>query len=248
VATGEHLQARFDAAISGDTLCLAPGTYAIENTLTVDKDLSIVGAGAGLTTLKGNGAPVFLVESGKVTLASLTVRDGYTPGGGAGIGNLGDLTVTDCVVTRNVGLQGGGINNSFSATMTLSRCVISENDATQAGGGIWNVGSLSMIECDVSDNGAESVGAGLFNDGSVSMQGCRFSGNRATNGGGGMFQFGSLSTLTLDGTEVSGNTAGEGGGIYSVAGAVTLRNGSSVHDNEGGNCGGSGAYNGSGCA
>ena len=81
------------------------------------------------------------------------------------------------------------------------------------------------------------VGGGVLNNGSVTLNGTSITGNTAGTNGAGMLNFG---MLTLNGTSsVSGNTARQdSGGILSVSGSVTLNDTSSITDNSAPNGGG----------
>ena len=85
------------AAPSGDTIYVAAGTY-VEN-VTVDRDISIEGAGLGTTTVDGNGAGQVVVvwPDIDVILMGMTITNGLSDNGG-GIENEGNLTVDSCRV------------------------------------------------------------------------------------------------------------------------------------------------------
>ena len=94
----------------------------------------------------------------------MTVRNGKSHGGGGGgILNRGDLTLTDSAVTDNTAVngQGGGIFNNLG-TLTVENSIVKGNVATGDvwpgyGGGISNWGgSLTVIRSLVSQNRATS--------------------------------------------------------------------------------------------
>jgi hypothetical protein len=87
--------------------------------LSIDKDLTISGPGAGNLLIQrstAGGTPdfrIFNVVWGDVTISGLTVSNGRDDVGG-GIYTQGDLTLNDCTVSGNFASEsGGGIFNTF---------------------------------------------------------------------------------------------------------------------------------------
>lgn len=80
------IQEAIDRASAGNTIRIAPGTYAGQ--VTVDKDLTIEGANAGIAAGSAPGMRVaetiieggFAVTAAGATLDGLTVRDGFASG------------------------------------------------------------------------------------------------------------------------------------------------------------------------
>jgi hypothetical protein len=222
----EDLQAAIDAAAAGATLTLCPGTWTVSSTISITKNLNLVGAGAGQSILDGgNAVRVLHIASGvTVTLRDLTITKGRASTGG-GILNLGTLTLGGVSVTGNTapgttptGGIGGGIFND-SGTVTLAAGSRVTSNSTQLGGGIYNLFGTVTLQ-------ADSIVGGT-NPGD---------GNTASFAGGGIFN--DLGTLTLQaGSSVTGNTASfGGGGIYNNLGTLTLEPGSSVTGNTPDNC------------
>jgi len=82
------IQDLIDAAAPGDTVTVAAGTFVED--LTIDKDLTLEGAGAGVSVIQGtNEGPV-------VTVATTGV----------------DLTISGLTITNGNGTDGGGITFS----------------------------------------------------------------------------------------------------------------------------------------
>lgn len=79
------------------------------------------------------------------------------------------------------------------------------------GGGILNYGHLSVIESIISENIADYGGGGVFNAGTLAIAGSSMSKNIAYDGGSIYNDYGS--TVTIDGSIISENTAAFGGGI-----------------------------------
>ena len=137
-------------------------------------------------------------------------------GGGAGFGNEGEATITDCTITDNSGSGngdvGGGILNYYLLTITGG--AISGNSATNNGGGIDDEGTaLSVTNGTVSDN-TSANGGGVYSDATTTITSCQLTGNTSTGTGGGISDT-AASTVSVDRTTLSGNSAtGNGGGIF----------------------------------
>jgi predicted outer membrane repeat protein len=270
------LQAAIDAAASGDTLIIKGtcfGTSLIggaEGSIT-DKDLTLQGVSNkqfGVATLDGNGAsgPVLAAasfEGTHVVINDLTI----THGGGGGIFVQGSAVLTRTIVSAN-GFSGiDGFESSISVTdsaikgnhgagitgsrtfLTVAESTVSENDG-------FGLSATSFFVRDSTVSGNGGVGMGVGSDGSGSVIDSTISGN----GGSGVLL--SAATISLESSEIVGNsTSGSGGGINGfeatayltdsiVAGntaaldggginidEVTLIN-STVHDNTAGGKGG----------
>src|SRR5262249_31666037 len=158
---------------------------------------------------------VFAVSSGTtVTIDALTIAHGKASAGG-GIDNLGDLTLTNCVVSdcQAVGGLGGGIFNEADASLTLSRTTLADNRAVAPtggspqdvlGGGLLNRGTATVTSCffaanqalgglpqDATDQLGGSGGGGLDNSGgTLTLTRSRFLGNRAVAAAGVAFRLG----------------------------------------------------------
>jgi hypothetical protein len=160
-------------AASGDTIQFAAGlsgTITLGNTLDINKNLTIDGAGHGIT-VNGGGNRVFQIDSGVVAdINALTITGGVSPVlGGAGIANSGSLSLSNSTLTGNAAHDGGGIFNGTGATMTMSGDTVNNNTATDAAGGIANLGKLTIINCTIATNqalyagGIDNFPAGVLN-------------------------------------------------------------------------------------
>lgn len=243
------LRAEITAANNKDTIVFAPSLNGQTITLTsgeldITKNLTIQGPGAGQLAISGNrqlvlGGPgyygfrVFEVDSATVTIAGLTITDGYanvnaspTSGGGGGILNHGGkLTVNNCSLTNNYADFGGGIVNGWAGTLTVSGCTLTRNQftatANQMGGGaIFNYyGSAATVSnSTISGNsgpantgqtyGANSYGdgGGIYNGGSMTLSGTTVTDNNAYAYGGGIYEDTYASLSILQKSDVSGNS------------------------------------------
>ncbi|HWP55900.1 MAG TPA: Ig-like domain-containing protein, partial [Pyrinomonadaceae bacterium] len=174
--------------------------------------MTIIGPGSGQLTIKrssGGLYRIFNIASGVTSgLSGMTVRDGKTDNAsttnsGAGIRNLGTLTINDVTVTSNqTGLSsasqkedGGGVANQ--GTLTMTNCLVTGNSTGNGppggdGGGIANSGTLTITDCVVTAN---FTGAGAFTN------------NPGGNGGG----ISNSGQMTINRTTISNNFTGEGG-------------------------------------
>jgi hypothetical protein len=229
-----QLRTVLNAAAAGDTIVFNlpnPSTITLQTaaggTLTLTKNVTIQGPGAGQLTISGPNAAsftLFLVQSGVTATISdvtLTKGSGSSAGfnSGGAIYNQGQLTLQSSNVTGNAASYGGGIYNAKSATITVLNSSITGNTSVNAGGGLYNFdfGTMLVQNSTVSGNTAGTSGAGIWchKYASTTLQNSTVSGNTAMSDGGGIDNDYSSSTLTLQNSTVSGNQAGgKAGGIY----------------------------------
>ena len=233
----------------GDTIVVAPGTYN-EFDITIDKSLTIQGAGQGTTIVDAlmSGRVFYISGAGTtVAMSGLTIQDGaisdQDDAFGGGILNEGTLTLTNCAVTNNnvssgaADAYGAGIANS--GTLTLTNCQVLSNLAfAQAeyawGGGIASGSTLVLTGCAVSSNWAVGYlgasGGGIDNAGTASLTDCFIGDNMAYTAGegygGGLANWSGW--LTLSNCTVHRNLAyseywfTDGGGIENHEGILTM--------------------------
>jgi hypothetical protein len=225
--------------------CDGPTTVVTKAEIIIDNDVILDGGGdltvnangthrvfrvasqttAGLLgmTVSGGATTGFgagILNVGTLTLANSTVSGNVADRGGGGIENDGVLTVTDGTVSGNAADEGGGIYNDSFGTLTLTNSTVSGNAADLRGGGIYagNFSTLTVRGSTVSGNEADD-GGGIFNGGTLTMTNSTVSENMADGGGGGIHN---LIALTLTSSTVSGNVASLADGILSDPGATIL--------------------------
>jgi len=179
--TYTQIQDAITAAHPGDTISVGAGTY---NRFSVDRNLTISGAGPTLTIVDGQATG---------TVGAVTVSAGVT------------ATIKNLQVTDGSAVKGGGIQND--GTLTLDHVLVTQNSAL-FGGGVYNDGTLKIKNSTVSFNSA-SLGGGLENDGfsgvgSMRLDHVHVLTNQA-NDGGGLANFGG--TLKVVESVLDGNTA-----------------------------------------
>ncbi|NMB99838.1 MAG: hypothetical protein GYA35_06115, partial [Thermoanaerobaculaceae bacterium] len=201
-----------------DTIIIPSGTYTISTTsYNIANNVSIIGAGAGITIIDGNWLDrVFVVGNYSVFISDITITRGgkfqNNGGGGGAIYNSGTLTITNSTVSDSAfhgdNTCGGGIYNN--GTLTITNSTITENWAS----GWWGCG-----------------GGGIFNntDSILVVTNSTISNNKAdgyyNTGGGGILNYGTLtvSSSTISGNTETANPSSDGGGILNY-GTATFSN------------------------
>ncbi|HBI44527.1 MAG TPA: hypothetical protein DDY78_17000 [Planctomycetales bacterium] len=172
---------------------------------------------------------------GKVTLDNGTDLSDNSAFSGGGVANFGmTLTVNDSTVDHNSANTGGGLYNGGTLTVSASR--LSSNSATQYGGGVFNSRILTISDSTLTDNTAGGP-AGTFGGGGavanffgmLTVNGSTLSGNSAGFSGGGIFNF--LGTAIVAATSLSDSTGYVGGGIMNYLGTLTVSDGCTLTGN-----------------
>jgi len=240
------------SAAPGDVINFAlklPATIVLTNSLVIDQDLTVLGPGPDRLTVMRSAAlftprfRVFDVESGVVTIAGITIRNGiafdassFIDNIGGGIYSQGTLTVSNCVITGNSApsSSSGGTNSlgfgagifSDRSQLTVINSTISGNQASAAGGGICTFESTPFYAqgCTVRGNFAGMQGGGLnFQGHAGTLQNCTIAGNAtAADGvGSGIVNYAAEAEappmLTLTACTVAGNR-GTTNGVFGIAG------------------------------
>lgn len=230
------IQAAVNAAHDGDTIRIAPGSYA--GGVQINLSVNLVGAGAPATIIRGGG-PVILIgepfpwspKRPTVTISGVTVTGGVNSGfpdppvvqgGGISIQPSAPPTpgpgLTGAIVTIRDSIVTG--NQAYATDQTPPGFCGPEACAFADGGGIDNAGMLTLINTRVTDNLLSSP-PGV-----------------ATSLGGGGIDNHPQGTLALERSWVTGNRLvaadpngreGNGGGISS-SGTLSIEH-SFVNDN-----------------
>lgn len=224
------IQGAIDAALDGDVIQVAPGTY----TGSIDfkgKTIRLIGVqGAAATILDGGGAgsvvQFFRGESGGTVLQGFTVRNGNGGFGGGGgvLVASSSPTIVDNVITGNVACSGAGISVSFGSPLIQGNVISGNSQAGCSGGtggggiALLGAGSASvrgnLIERN-SVTSADGGGIALFAAGTPDIIDNTIRNNTASGAGGGVSLVNDSNARMVNNLIV-GNQAGKGGGVAAL--------------------------------
>lgn len=231
------IQAGIDAATSGDTVLVAPGTYK-ENIKFRGKSIKVESSnGSKETVMDGKHAgPVVTFSSGensKSVLIGFTITNGrgnkasnYS-GGGIYCKNSSP-TIRNNLITGNVAAVGGGIEVFGGSPRILSNRIMNNSPDPSIDGGwgggidLENGSSAVVIGNQVSHNlwngnagcnCGSGGGIALYNAGSPFLENNVISSNQANFGPGGAIWSVNSTPLIVQNL-VFANTAQFGGGVY----------------------------------
>ena len=164
---------------------------------------------------EGRGGAIYTVETSHILLNNVEIRD-----------NISNK-------------YAGGIYAGQSTTLEINNSTISGNNAEDNGGAIYASESTSteVKNTTISNNKAKS-GGGIYGYTPCVIkvvENSTISNNKATTNGGGIYGY-DLANITVNDSNISGNTANIGGGIYGRKGAKIEINRSDIGDDSiGGN-------------
>jgi CSLREA domain-containing protein len=233
-----------DVTGSGGGLLNEGGTLGIEDGVTVSNNTANR-AGGGV---EDNGGISTTLDGATLTGNEAT-GDGDAAGNGGGLhSGGGDVRVFDGTVSDNTAVEGGGLWSSGLLTvvddgmMTVIDNTATGDAASDGGGGIYNHGGdVTISNAEIDGNratGTSGSGGGILNNGrpgdaSLTLgAGVTVSNNAANRAGGGIEDAaanGNVTSVTLNSATVSNNVAGtnpgNGGGLHSGGGNVSINGG-----------------------
>ena len=199
-----------------------------------DAELTINGGEISGNEAKYNSGGVDIGDGSKLTMngGKISENTAGSDGGGVGTNYNAEFTMNGGEISGNTsGSTGGGVGVSSDCTFTMNGGEISDNVTKYNGGGVsvGENGTFVMEDGKITGNSTQEIdygGGGVCNSGDTTVNGGEISDNTADYGGG---LFNDVKgTTTINGGEVSGNTANFGGGLYnqgtSVVAGGTLAN------------------------
>jgi hypothetical protein len=231
-----------DEASAGDTVHVCPGTYHLEDTISVTvDDLHLVGDDAATTIIDGTNedSPVQLIDATGQTIhvTSLTLRNGHAANGGGAI-HAAAVELMTSVFTNNTdtdGESGGGAVYGSSYAGGYG-CTFRGNSAAGAGGAVM-APTVQFNFTAFTDNTAVAGAGAIAASSQAAFNADTFTGNTATgpSGAGGAIISGG-GALYLTYSTFDANTAGDAGGAISADGGTII--GSTFSGNHAGAGGG----------
>ncbi len=231
------IQAGIDAAVDGDSVIVACGTYN-EYDIAMKSGVRLI-SDSGLADC----VTVDAQQQGRVfycaNLSASTSIEGFTITGGQPLADGGGMHITtssplidNCRFTGNLADAGGGIYCWLSTGLTLTNCAFDGNVATGTGGGFWASQNCSSAfsNCIFTGNEAEQAGGlGTHSNSVLSLDNCTFRNNSASANGGGLWAW--YSNVTVDNCIIAGTTAGEAFFLGNTTLSISCTD---IHDNAGG--------------
>jgi hypothetical protein len=230
------IQAGIDAANTGDTVLVAPGTYE-ENINFSGKAITVKSSGGAKATIidGGNVAPVVTFATGEGTtsiLSGFTVQNGTSTfnsgyaGGGIYIGSSSP-TIIDNIIQNNTACNdGGGIGVSFGSPRIVGNIIRNNKQSGCSGGpgggaiGLLGSGTTQIIGNKILNNSwPGNAGAiVLWAAGTPTLMNNVFGNNSSSGGQGGAIWIVNDTVATVVQNLFYGNTASVGGAIYLLSG------------------------------
>lgn len=239
------IQMGVNAAVSGDTVLVAPGIYRLAGNCDIQfggRRLVVrSSAGAESTVIDCGATPfdlhrAFFIHEGETSgrIAGFTIRNGraatnggipQTLGGGVCVYHA-SMAIEGCVVQSCFAGLGGGIG-ALSSTITVENCQIVNNGAERGAGFFSDDGTPVILDSFIAGNTAGGTAGGvlLYVAHGGAIRRCKIVGNIAGVGGGMRLDtIESLPVTTIEESIIAGN-AGGGVDCYAViAGRVQFNN------------------------
>jgi hypothetical protein len=224
------IQSAIDAAIAGDLILVAPGTY--NENVVMHKPVRLQGAGTGSTFINANPNPLdrlqafhaFVDALGARDFANYLLKDPFSAAEAPGIFVIGELTYPNGNLQNELpGTQTLNPGNPFNTASLIDGFTIS---GSKAGGGIFAVAgvrNLTISNNNISSNqgnlaggigiGTPDVGFDSQND-NVTIRNNKVHANGGVDGSGGIAMNEGSENYLVENNLVTGNMSRfNGGGI-----------------------------------
>lgn len=222
------IQAGINAAVAGDTVLVAPGTYK-ENINFMGKAITVASSGgAKVTTIDGGlAASVVTFSSGETTasvLSGFTITNGKASFGGGGIEiSSASPTIVKNVIKKNQACDGDGIEVSFGSPVIRGNQIVGNIQSGCSGGTggggieIGGAASAQVIGNLIANNNAgDGIGGGgisLFAAGTPTISNNIFMNNTNSTTGGAISMYNLSDAVVVQNLFIK-NSSPQGGGVY----------------------------------
>ncbi|MFA5239344.1 MAG: PQQ-binding-like beta-propeller repeat protein, partial [Phycisphaerae bacterium] len=240
------IQSAISAAVNGDTVIVADGIYTGPGNYNIDflcKAITVRsenGPESCIIDCDGLGVGFDFHQYEDANLDGFTITN-------ASIGAIrcysSSPTITNCIISGNTGMYGGGIYCYSRSNPIITNCTITGNSAHNYGGGIYcgYSSSPTIANCTITGNTVVNYGngGGIYceNNSSPKITNCNITSNATWRDGGGIYYRNSSPTITS--CIIAENTAGrDGGGIHGNTFRLMLTNCTIAGNSAGGNGGG----------
>jgi hypothetical protein len=180
------------------------------------------------TATGGSGGGLYTTSTTLTVTNGVFSGNGGNSGGGLYFTNSPSAASLDGVqILNNTGTNGGGLYLTSSGQAALTNVTVSGNQATSSAAGIWSGGTLTLTDSLVSNNGNTSqpgsAGGIRAAGATLTVSDTVISGNlvNSSSGSGAGVYIASTGNALIDGGEISGNDARNGGGLYN-SGSLSL--------------------------
>lgn len=218
------------------------GTFiSIIGTTPSNLDLTIKGLSAVSKAVlnakqnTGNGGRVLTSKDTSLTLENLKITGGKVNDCGGIYIISGNLTLKNCVVTKNESSNCGGGIHFNGENLIVEDSEISGNKGDSGGICVAEGSAQTKIKDSNIKNNVARSGGGLDLAGDSTIEGCEISGNKAESsngGGGGLILASNNKSCIIKKSVISKNIAGEsGGGIYINGGTLSLESVAAIREN-----------------
>ncbi len=186
------IQAAIDAAVNGDIVEIANGTYTGEENKNLDfRGKAITVRSVSLNASRciidcggdGRGFYFFRGEGPESIVQALTITNGrvWDNGGGVYCSHSSPKLINNIISYNTAAFDGGGVYCRDSSNPILINCKIHGNSANN-GAGVSGNGKLT--NCAISYNTANGQGGGIYCYEDSILTNCTFTRNTASEGGG----------------------------------------------------------------